>query len=89
MLQKRLSHKICASQQSIFLIVQNIMIDPQQQQVSDDFSSSGQDSCQYSQLSRYCPQVVNCSKSQKRIDLQCKSEKVCCMPLIQILEKWF
>ena len=66
---------------------QNIMIDPQQQQISDDCSSSARDSCQPSP-SGDCPSIVNCCKSHTRIDFQRSSEEICCMPLLQSLEKW-
>ena len=82
------SKKIWVSQQSMFLIFQNIVIDPQQQQISDDCSSSAQDSSQ-SSFPGDCPPTVNCSKSQTRIYFQGNSEEVCCTPLLQSLEKWF
>ena len=64
------------------------MIDPQQQQTSEDCSSSAQDSCQYGCHGDY-PPIVNCNKSQTIIDFQRNSEKVCWLPLLQSLEKWF
>ena len=64
------------------------MIDPQQQQISDDCSSSAQDSSQ-SSFPGDCPPTVNCSKSQTRIYFQGNSKEVCCTPLLQSLEKWF
>ena len=69
MLQEGPSNKICASQQSIFLVFQNIVFVPKQQQISDDCSSSAQDSCQYSPPGD-CPPNVNCTKSQTRTDFQ-------------------
>ena len=51
------------------------MTDPEQQQLSDDCSSSGQDSC-HSSSPGDCPPIVNCSKSQTRIDFERNSEEV-------------
>ena len=73
MLHEGPSKKIWVSQQSMFLIFQNIVIDPQQQQISDDCSSSAQDSRQSSPPGD-CPPIVNCSKSQTRIDFQRNGE---------------
>ena len=68
-------------------IFQNIVTDPQQQQISDDCSSA-QDSSQ-SCLPGDCPPIVNCSKSQTRIYFQRDSKEVCCTPLLQTIEKSF
>ena len=80
MLQEGPSKNICASQQSIFLIFQNIVIDPQQKQISDYCCSSSQDSSQSILLSD-CPPIVNCSKSQTRIYFQQDIEELCCTPV--------
>ena len=62
------------------------MINPQQQQISGDRSSSAQDSSQSSLLGDW-PPIVNCSKSQTRIYFHHENEEVCCTPLLQSLEK--
>ena len=63
-----MSHQKNVSQQSIFLIFQKIVIEPQQQKVSDDCFSSAQNLCQSSPPGD-CPPIVNCSKSQASLNV--------------------
>ena len=65
-----------AFQHIIFLIFLSIVIDFEQQQISDDCFSSVHDSCQSSSLGD-CPPIANCSKSQTRISFDRNSEEVC------------